>query len=69
MREAERDAALRERVGAMLGAYRRLIVGVARADQSVAQRSPGRPPAAGGWLLLHPLLDPVPDAQETAGSD
>ena len=42
MREAERDAALRERMGAMLGAYRGIMVDVVP-TRSAARCSPARP--------------------------
>ena len=45
MREAERDAALRERMGAMLTQYRELIIQMVRAEQergTVFSRCPGR---------------------------
>ncbi len=66
MREAERDDALRERMGAMITDYRRLVIEAVRSDQ---QR--GLIPASistdgiatlvtalGDGLLLHALLDP-----------
>ena len=73
MREAERDAALRERLGGLLADYRRLLVEVVRADQQRGAVSAGAPPeglatllaAAGDGLLLHILLDP---ALDTAGA-
>jgi AcrR family transcriptional regulator len=69
MREAERDPALRERMAAMLGEYRRLIVSTVRADQKRGAVFTGAPPAAvatllaavGDGLLLHVLLDPELD--------
>ena len=69
MREAERDAALRERMGAMMSEYRRLIVEAVRADQQRGAVFDGAPAdaiatlvgAAGDGLLLHTLLDPELD--------
>jgi AcrR family transcriptional regulator len=69
MREAERDPALRERMGAMLGVYRRLIIETVRADQERGAVFDGAPPAAiatllaaaGDGLLMHALLDPELD--------
>jgi AcrR family transcriptional regulator len=66
MREAERDEALRERMGAMLGEYRRMTVQAVRADQKRGAVFGGAPPqaiatllaAVGDGLLLHALLDP-----------
>jgi AcrR family transcriptional regulator len=65
MREAERDPALRERLGAMLGEYRRLMVETVRADQERGAVFDRAPPealatligAVGDGLLLHVLLD------------
>ena len=51
MREAERDAALRERLGALLGEYRRLMVDVVRADQQRGAVFAGAPPEALATLL------------------
>jgi AcrR family transcriptional regulator len=73
MREAERDAALRERLGVMLGEYRRLIAEVVRADQrrgavfagATAEALATLVGAVGDGLLLHILLDP---ALDTAGA-
>ena len=69
MREAERDPQLRERMGEMLGAYRRLMVEAVRADQERGAVFDGAPPeaiatllgAVGDGLLLHALLDPELD--------
>jgi AcrR family transcriptional regulator len=66
MREAERDPMLRERMGTMLDAYRRLIVDLVRAEQQRGAVAPGVPAeavatllgAVGDGLLLHALLDP-----------
>ena len=66
MREAERDPVLRERMGAMLGEYRRLMVQTVRADQERGAVFDGAPApaiatllgAVGDGLLLHALLDP-----------
>jgi AcrR family transcriptional regulator len=69
MREAERDPQLRERMGAMLGAYRQLMIETVRADQQRGAVFDGAPPeaiatvlgAVGDGLLLHALLDPELD--------
>ncbi len=69
MREAERDPALREQMGAMMGQYRRLMVETVRAEQERGAVFAGAPPAAiatliaavGDGLLLHVLLDPDVD--------
>jgi AcrR family transcriptional regulator len=69
MREAERDPLLRERMGAMLEAYRRVMVEAVRADQERGVAFDGAPAAAiatllgavGDGLLLHALLDPELD--------
>ncbi len=69
MREAERDATLRERMGGMLGQYRELMIETVRADQERGAVFAGAPPAAiatliaavGDGLLLHVLLDPEVD--------
>jgi hypothetical protein len=66
MREAERDAGLRERMGALLGAYRRVMVDTVRADQERGGAFAGASPealatllgAVGDGLMLHVLLDP-----------
>jgi AcrR family transcriptional regulator len=66
MREAERDAVLRERMGTMLGAYRGLITELVRSEQqrgAVAGDVPAEAigtllSAVGDGLLLHALLDP-----------
>jgi AcrR family transcriptional regulator len=76
MREAERDSTLRERLGAMLNAYRRLIVDAIRADQKRGAVFAGAPPealatllgAAGDGLLLHLLLDPALDTAGAVGA-
>jgi AcrR family transcriptional regulator len=65
MREAERDDALRERMGAMLDEYRQLMISAVRADQERGAVSDATPPeaiatllaAVGDGLLLHALLD------------
>ena len=70
MREAERDSALRQRLGAVMGRYRRLMIETVRADQERGAVFGGAPPeaiatllgAAGDGLLLHVLLDPELDA-------
>jgi len=69
MREAERDPALRERMGGMLGEYRQLMVQAVRADQQRRAVFDGAPAdaiatllaAVGDGLLLHVLLDPELD--------
>ncbi len=69
MREAERDAALRERMGAMLTQYRELMIQAIRAEQNrstVFTRAPADAiatllGAVGDGLLLHALLDPELD--------
>jgi AcrR family transcriptional regulator len=69
MREAERDPALRERMGALLGVYRRVMVETVRADQARGAAFAGAPAealatligAVGDGLLLHVLLDPELD--------
>ena len=69
MREAERDAALRERMGAMLFQYRELTVQAVRAEQERGAVFTGAPADAiaallgvvGDGLLLHALLDPELD--------
>jgi AcrR family transcriptional regulator len=70
MREAERDPALRGRLGTMLGDYRRLIVETVRAGQARGTVFAGAPAEAlatllgalGDGLLLHVLLDPGLDS-------
>ena len=71
MREAERDAALRERMGSMLTQYRELIIRTVRTEQERGAVFTGAPPeaiatllgAVGDGLLLHALLDPELDVQ------
>jgi AcrR family transcriptional regulator len=71
MREAERDPALRDRMGLMMREYRRLIVETVRADQERGAVSDEAPAAAiatlvgavGDGLLLHVLLDPELDVR------
>ena len=66
MREAERDAVLRERMRAMLAHYRELMVQTIRAGQERGTIVAGVPAdaiatllgAIGDGLLLHVLLDP-----------
>jgi AcrR family transcriptional regulator len=66
MREAERDAVLRERMSAMLAHYRKLMVQTIRAGQERGTIVAGVPAdaiatllgAIGDGLLLHVLLDP-----------
>ncbi len=69
MREAERDPALRERMGAMLARYRELMIQAVRAEQERGAVFAGAPAdaiatllgAVGDGLLLHALLDPELD--------
>ncbi|HEY4464776.1 MAG TPA: TetR/AcrR family transcriptional regulator [Streptosporangiaceae bacterium] len=69
MSEAERDPALRERMGAMLAQYRELMVRAVRAEQRAGVVFAGAPAeaiatllgAVGDGLLLHALLDPELD--------
>jgi hypothetical protein len=66
MSEAERDPALRERMGAMLDRYRELIFQAVRAEQERGAVFAGAPAdalaallgAIGDGLLLHARLDP-----------
>ena len=66
MREAERDAVLRERMRAMLAQYRELMIATVRAGQERGTIVDGVPAdaiatllgAIGDGLLLHVLLDP-----------
>jgi AcrR family transcriptional regulator len=66
MREAERDPALRDRMGAMLARYREMMVQAVRAEQERGTVFAGAPAdaiatllgAVGDGLLLHALLDP-----------
>jgi hypothetical protein len=66
MPEAERDEALQERMGAMLGQYRQVMVHAVRANQqrgAVFDDAPAQAiatllAAVGDGLLLHALLDP-----------
>jgi AcrR family transcriptional regulator len=66
MREAERDPALRERMGAMLAQYRQLTIRAVRAEQQRGAVFADAPAeaiatllgAVGDGLLLHALLDP-----------
>jgi AcrR family transcriptional regulator len=66
MREAERDAALRERMRATLAHYRELMIATIRAGQERGTIFAGVPAdavatllgAIGDGLLLHVLLDP-----------
>jgi AcrR family transcriptional regulator len=69
MREAERDPALRVRMGTMMGEYRNLMVETVRADQQRGAVFADAPAdaiatliaAVGDGLLLHVLLDPEVD--------
>jgi AcrR family transcriptional regulator len=71
MREAERDQALRERMGAMLAQYRELMVQAVRAEQQRGMVFADAPAeaiatllgAVGDGLLLHALLDPDVDVR------
>jgi AcrR family transcriptional regulator len=66
MREAERDAQLRDRMGALMSGYRQLMVDAVRADQQRGELAADLDPAAigtllgavGDGLLMHALLDP-----------
>ena len=66
MREAERDAVLRDRMRAMLAQYRELMIATIRAGQERGTIVAGVPAdaiatllgAIGDGLLLHVLLDP-----------
>ena len=69
MREAERDAVVRERMSAMLTQYRELMIRAIRAEQERGAVFTGAPAdaiatllgAVGDGLLLHALLDPELD--------
>ena len=69
MREAERDAVLRERMSAMLTQYREMMIQAIRAEQERGAVFTGAPAdaiapllgAVGDGLLLHALLDPELD--------
>jgi AcrR family transcriptional regulator len=71
MREAERDPALRVRMGELLGTYRRQMVATVRAAQERGEVAGDAPAAAlatligavGDGLMLHVLLDPEVDAR------
>lgn len=71
MREAERDPALRERMGGLLGSYRDVMIGIVRADQSRGTTVDDVAPeaiatllaAVGDGLVLHALLDPDLDVR------
>jgi AcrR family transcriptional regulator len=71
MREAERDPALRERMGAMLARYREMMIAAVRAEQQRGTVFAGAPAdaiatligAVGDGLLLHALLDPDLDVR------
>ena len=71
MREAERDPALRDRMGAMMAQYRELMVQAVRAEQErgavfadvQADAIATLLGAVGDGLLLHALLDPGLDVQ------
>ena len=66
MSEAERDPALRARMGALLDQYRQLMIATVRADQARGAVFDGVPPeaiatligAVGDGLALHAVLDP-----------
>lgn len=76
MREAERDAALRERMSAMLTQYRELMTRTIRAEQERGAVFTGAPAeaiatllgAAGDGLLLHALIDPGLDVRAALGA-
>jgi AcrR family transcriptional regulator len=71
MREAERDPALRQRMGAMLAHYRELMIETVRAEQERGAVFTGAPPdaiamllgAVGDGLMLQALLDPDLDVR------
>jgi AcrR family transcriptional regulator len=71
MREAERDPALRERMGAMLARYREMMIAAVRAEQQRGTVFAGAPAdaiatligAVSDGLLLHALLDPDLDVR------
>jgi AcrR family transcriptional regulator len=71
MREAERDPALRERMGAMLARYREMMIAAVRAEQQRGTVFAGASAdaiatligAVGDGLLLHALLDPDLDVR------
>jgi AcrR family transcriptional regulator len=71
MREAERDATLRDRMRAMLAQYRELMIHTVRAGQERGTIVAGVPAdaiatllgAIGDGLLLHVLLDPDLDVR------
>lgn len=73
MREAERDPVLRERMGALLARYRRMMIDAVRADQQRGVVFDGASPeaiatvlgAAGDGLMMHALLDPELDVSGT----
>ncbi len=73
MGEAERDPALRERLGAMLARYREFTVAAVRAEQQRGTVFDGAPAdaiatllgALGDGLLLHARLDPGLDVHAT----
>ena len=76
MREAERDAALRERLGAMLRDYRELMADIVRAEQRRGTIAAGTDAdgvatllaAAGDGFALHVLLDPQLDVEPAVAS-
>ncbi|MGA8248454.1 MAG: TetR/AcrR family transcriptional regulator, partial [Nocardioides sp.] len=69
LREAERDPALRERMGRMLHTYRQLIVDLVRREQDAGRVARDVPAeglatllaAVGDGLMMHALLDPALD--------
>jgi hypothetical protein len=69
MRQAERDPALRDGMGAMLSRYRNLMIETVRADQERGGVFAGAAPeaiatllgAVGDGLMLQALLDPSLD--------
>ncbi len=76
IREAERDEGLRERMGAMVTEYRKVLVAVVRAEQErgaisatiSAEGVATLVTAIGDGLFLHALLDPDLDVSEALGT-
>jgi AcrR family transcriptional regulator len=76
IREAERDEALRARLGAMITEYRKVLVAVVQAEQErgaipatlSAEGIATLVTAVGDGLFLHALLDPDLDVSEALGA-
>jgi AcrR family transcriptional regulator len=76
IREAERDEVLRERMGAMITEYRKVLVAVVRAEQErgaipatiSAEGVATLVTAVGDGLFLHALVDPDLDVSEALGA-